>query len=123
ARIKLMAGDVNKVQQPVRRDMMMKAAMAAESASVVTEKAFDEYHLYTLAHATTLHDKETKQVEFVRGTAVKSQRIYVYEVFDTGSYGWYGSSMNQDPNYGTQSNPKVWVMQEFKNSKENNLGM
>lgn len=123
ARIKLMAGDVNKVQQaPVARAMLMKAAMAADSASVVTEKSFDEYHLYTLAHLTTLHDQETKQVEFVRGAAVKSQRIYVYEGFDTSRYGWYGG-LNQDPSYGSQSNSKIWVMQEFKNSKENNLGI
>src|SRR5205823_7075462 len=32
-------------------------------------------------------------------------------------------SLRNDQNYGTQSNPKVWVMQEFKNSKANNLGM
>ena len=31
--------------------------------------------------------------------------------------------MRQDRNYGTQSNPKVWVMREFKNSKENHLGI
>src|SRR5204862_6158378 len=51
AKIKLMAGDVNKVQ-PQRRAYgmarMKTMAMADESAAAVTEKAFDEYHLYTL---------------------------------------------------------------------------
>lgn len=125
ARIKLLAGDVNKVQnQPMSGAMMMKMARSADAAMAppVSEKAFDEYHLYTLQRATTLHDQETKQVEFVRGGSVKSQRIYVYEGFDTSRYGWYGS-LNQDPNYGSQSNSKVWVMQEFKNSKDNNLGI
>jgi hypothetical protein len=28
-----------------------------------------------------------------------------------------------DPNYGTQSNPKVWVMREFDNSAANHLGI
>src|SRR6267142_1627207 len=34
-----------------------------------------------------------------------------------------GTDFRNAQGYGTQSNPKVWVMQEFKNSKENNLGM
>src|SRR6266404_5747021 len=126
ARIKLLAGDVNKIQNNrYEKDRMfaMKAAMAdAAAPPPVSEKAFDEYHLYTLSHSTTLHDQETKQVEFVRSAGVKSQRIYVYEGFDTSRYGWYGS-LNQDPNYGTQSNSKIWVMQEFKNSKDNSLGI
>jgi hypothetical protein len=126
ARIKLLAGDVNRVQNmQVSRNMAMKAGMADEAAAPppVTEKSFDEYHLYTLQNATTLRDQETKQVEFVRAASVKSQRIYVYEGFDTSRWGWYGGGLNQDPSYGTQSNAKVWVMQEFKNSKDNNLGI
>jgi hypothetical protein len=31
--------------------------------------------------------------------------------------------MSWEADYGTQSNPKVWVMREFKNSKENHLGV
>ncbi len=126
ARIKLLAGDVNKIQQPQSRmEVYAKLRASADEAAapVITEKSFDEYHLYTLPRATTLHDQETKQVEFVRGNEVKSQRIYVYEGFDTSRYGWWGGGLNQDPSYGTQSNSKIWVMQEFKNAKENGLGM
>src|SRR6202142_2834907 len=69
AKIKLMAGDVNKIQ-PVTSPMvwggMRKMAMMDESAPAVSEKAFDEFHLYSLARPTTLLDRETKQVEFVR---------------------------------------------------------
>ena len=70
AKIKLMAGDVNKIQpvQPMaaagRRAMPMAMSHGAE-APAVSEKAFDEFHLYTIARPTTLHDHETKQVEFV----------------------------------------------------------
>jgi hypothetical protein len=32
-------------------------------------------------------------------------------------------SIRQQESYGILSNPKVWVMQEFKNSSENHLGM
>lgn len=128
AQIKLMAGDVNKLQPAMdSRAFMAKAAnleMADAAAPVVTEKAFDEFHLYTLEHATTLFDHETKQVEFVSAPAMKSQRIYVYNGANIPEYAFYGGDYAiQDQSYGTQSNPKVWVMQEFKNSKANGLGI
>ncbi|MGH9557538.1 MAG: DUF4139 domain-containing protein [Terriglobales bacterium] len=128
ARIKLMAGDVSKLQPGAsggiyrERDARSIEAMAVP----VTEKAFDEYHLYTLQRPTTLHDRETKQVEFVRATSVKSARLYVYDGawIDPNRYrGWGYENIRQDREYGTQSNPKVWVMQEFKNSEENKLGL
>ena len=126
ARIRLMAGDVNKIQAGLdkRRDFVMKAAMVANEAAqapVVTEKTFDEFHLYTLEHSTTLHEEETKQVEFVHAMGVKSQRIYVYDGME--GYYYYGNFVGDQPSYGTQMNKKVWVMQEFKNSKENGLGI
>ena len=31
--------------------------------------------------------------------------------------------IRQDQSYGTQSNPKVWVMEEFKNAEANHLGI
>jgi hypothetical protein len=97
----------------------MMSAMAAEDA--VTEKAFDEFHLYTLLRAVTLRDRETKQVEFMRATGVRAPVIYVYD--GAAMYGRWGGGMNRDPGYGTQSNKKVWVMREFKNSEENKLGL
>ena len=125
ARIKLLAGDVNKVQPPAalpRMEVMaMKAAVADEAAPVVREKSFDEFHLYTLQRATTLRDEQTKQVEFVRAEGIRAQRLYIYDGAQMGAY--YYSGLIQDPSYGTQSNPKVWVMQEFKNSEGNHLGI
>ncbi|HTC92830.1 MAG TPA: DUF4139 domain-containing protein [Terriglobales bacterium] len=126
ARIKLMAGDVNKIQPSEGRyDLDYRAREAAKSASVaaVVEKAFDEFHLYTLERPTTLRDRETKQVQFVAASGVKSQRLYVYNGAAIPDYGYGAEQIRNDASYGTQSNPKVWVMQEFKNSKENNLGM
>jgi hypothetical protein len=90
----------------------------------VTEKSFDEFHLYSLARATTLHDQETKQVEFVRAMAIHAQRIYVYDGAQVEQYGYYNpEQIRQDPSYGTVSNPKVWVMEEFKNADTNHLGI
>lgn len=130
ARIKLMAGDVNKIQPAEMYDRMAGFAMAKSANEAarpsVTEKTFDEYHLYTLERPSTLHDRETKQVEFVRASGINSQRIYVYDGvrIDRNRYGYYNpDQIRNDQGYGTESNPKVWVMQEFKNAKANNLGM
>ncbi len=125
ARVKLMAGDVNKIQPQAPMPVAYAAksmAMRSEMAPAVTEKAFDEFHLYTLANKTTLRDRETKQVEFVRATAVKMERVYVYDGAQLG--GWRtGMAFGENPGYGVESNKKVYVYREFKNSQENNLGI
>jgi len=128
AHIKLMAGDVNKLQPGVgmgsagRLDFAMKAEAAAPA---VTERNFDEYHLYTLERATTLYDRETKQVEFVRASGVPSQRLYVYDglKLDQNYSGYQMEQIRDMENFGIQSNSKIWSMVEFKNSKENHLGL
>jgi hypothetical protein len=128
AQIKLMAGDVNKLVaggMPMAKAAAFATRAADEAlAPVVQEKSFDEFHLYTLQRSTTLHDQETKQVEFVRATGLHSQRLYVYDGAQLAQYTYYNpDQIRQDANYGTQSNPKVWVMQEFKNSEANHLGI
>lgn len=104
--VKLMAGDVQKVQPPQRpapMDRMVKMEMLAMASGAVTEKAFDEFHLYSLPRAVTLRDRETKQVEFMRATGVKAPIVYVYD--------------------GMRQPTKVAVTREFKNSEENKLGL
>src|SRR5229473_638888 len=130
ARLKLMAGDVNKVPPPGSVLMGSAGAISFGMAGrqivpPVTEKTFDEYHLYTLEHPTTLHDRETKQVEMVRAAGIQSKAVYVYDGFrvDQNYQNWPMESIRQQEGYGILSNPKVWVMQEFKNSSENHLGM
>jgi hypothetical protein len=127
ALIKLMAGDVSKLQpQQVMAYATAGRAMADEMRPAVREKAFDEFHLYTLERPTTLHDRETKQVEFVHAAGVKAQRLYIYDGawIDPNQYGgWSMENIRNNRDYGTKSNPKVWVMREFQNSEANNLGM
>lgn len=129
-KVQLIAGDVAKIQndQARVRTMMESSTALLDTArfASVTEKSFDEYHLYTLPLATTLHNRETKQVEFTRAASVPSQRIYVYDgvKIDSNRYRGYNmESLRGDQSYGTQSNPKVWVMREFKNSEANHLGI
>jgi len=130
ARIKLMAGDVSKIQpEDAYRDRYggfgayeMSGAMMPPT---VSEKTFDEYHLYTLNNPTTLRDRQTKQVEFVRAEGIKSETLYVYDgvKIDRRYRGYNPESIRNNREYGTECNPKVWVMREFENSEENNLGI
>lgn len=105
AALKLMAGDVQKVQPAPRmyKDAMVRAEAFSMAAAPVTEKAFDEFHLYSLPRPVTLRDRETKQVELMRATKVKAPIVYVYD--------------------GQQNTTKVAVTREFKNSDENGLGL
>jgi hypothetical protein len=130
ARIKLMAGDVNKIQPGAMRGRAVNQMVAVSAADVfnppVTEKAFDEYHLYTLERSTTLRDRETKQVEFIHAAGVAARQVYIYDgaKIDANRYnGWNWENIRNDHSYGTEANTKIWVMREFANSQANHLGM
>jgi hypothetical protein len=122
AKIKLMAGDVNKIQP---RGAVMAKAMAFDGramAPAVTEKAFDEYHLYTLERRSTLRDQQTEQVEFARGAGIFAPSVYVY---DGAQFNYFrgGGSVVNDTEFGVQSDTKVRVMREFVNAATNHLGL
>jgi hypothetical protein len=129
AKIKLMAGDVSKIQPGSRMDSLgggEQLAMAAVTVPTVTEKAFEDYHLYTLARPATLHDRESKQVEFIRASNVQSQKVYVYDglKIDWNRYRGYGmENLRNNQEVGAEMDTKVAVMREFKNSEANHLGM
>jgi hypothetical protein len=123
AKIKLMAGDVNKIQPQnygmLRERIMTMDASTGAAEPAVTEKAFDEFHLYSIARPTTLHDHETKQVEFVHAEKMFAPTIYVYD--GAAGYQFYG--LNYDQGYGQSDNKKISVMREFMNAETNHLGI
>lgn len=124
AKLKLVAGDVHRPQPQGRSYDAPRAqrAMVAEmSAKGFEEKAFFEYHLYTLGRPTTLPDNSTKQIElFPAARAVPCEKTMVY--YGAAGARPYGSPAT-DRNYGVQSNKKVDVYLGFKNAKERNMGM
>jgi hypothetical protein len=123
AQIKLMAGEVNKIQPQQQMYTATASQVVVESAGPrVTERSFDDYHLYTLPNPTTLRDRETKQVEFLRASGVNAKRIYVYDGAAL-DYPYAGTDVRYQQQYGTRSNPSIWVMLEFPNSAANHLGM
>ncbi len=126
AKLKLIAGDVQRAQPAPSQRMLMKGRVAemamADAAPAFEEKAFFEYHLYTLGFPTTLPDNSTKQIELfpaARGVPCEKTLLYVGQA---APYYNYGSPMF-DRNFGVESNKKVDVFISFKNTKENKMGM
>ncbi len=104
ARIKLMAGDVHRVGfanpgAPFESD----TKAAAEADGGFREKAFAEYHLYTLGRPATVKESETKQIELTGAVDVPSRKIYRYDAA-------------MDPK-------KVRVLLGLQNRQQDHLGM
>lgn len=122
AKLKLIAGDVNRAQQPgVAMDSMrMERTMGAAAPKGFEEKAFFEYHLYTLGRPTTIPENSTKQLElFETARDVPADKVLVYYGMPQGYYG----GVRTDRNFGSQSNKKVDVYLRFKNEKRVGLGI
>jgi hypothetical protein len=107
AAIKLMAGDVRRVQPPrVYRERQVKYAMGAmmPDEAPFAEKAFMDYHIYTLNRKSTINNNQVKQIELITPASdIKIQKNYLYQ--------W-------------QRKPKkVQIKIEFENEKKNNLGI
>lgn len=105
AKVKLIAGEVHRVREermPPRLAKGMVYDMAA-GAPQFEEKAFFEYHLYTLLRPATIKDNEIKQVSLFPSTDVEVKKIFTYD--------------------GARYDKKVRVELEFENSESAGLGM
>ena len=129
ARIKLMAGDVAKLQPQQggygrNGPMMMAKAMDSLQEAGVTQKAFDDFHLYDLNRTVTLRDGETKQLQFIDASGVALRRSYIYDGLGAQLQPIYAGNVNQNQGYGLDNgNRKVLIVEEIKNSEANHLGM
>jgi hypothetical protein len=116
ARLKLVAGEVHRIEEVPTRDKMFmeKLAVVAPKAPQFEEKAFFEYHIYDLQRRTTIKDRQTKQVSLLEATNAKvAKELLVY-----GIRSYFSREYREE-------NPKqpVNVYIRLKNSKENGLGM
>jgi hypothetical protein len=115
AALKLVAGDVNRVQN--NDDMRMaKSArmMVGNAAPAFREEGLLEYHMYTLERATDVLDKEQKQVALLEAAGVGVEKKLVF----TGQEYWYQGRYGE-----LVKNQKVSVYLDFQNSAQNHLGM
>ncbi len=116
AKLKLVAGEVNRVQnnQNYARQKVAYANLAMESdgGRGFQEESFFEYHLYDLQHPTTIKDLQTKQIRLLEANDASVTKIF--KVQGQNSW-WYGP-------YNETGKVPVNVMLKFKNSKDNQMG-
>ena len=108
AKLKLVAGDVNRVQDTQRmykgRNQIEMMAKEFDGAQF-EEKDFFEYHIYNLQRPTTLAQNETKQISLFEAQDVTANKKYFYRSFGYNAQG------------------KVNVIIEFSNKEDQNLGV
>ena len=124
AKLKLIAGDVHRAPPPPSPMLMERMAKSAvmDAAAGFQEKAFFEFHLYTLGRPTTLPNNSTKQIElFESAKRVPARKVLVY--YGLNSIGWFFPEPAVDRNLGGQSNNKVDVYLEFANDEKVGLGI
>ncbi|MCZ7392841.1 MAG: DUF4139 domain-containing protein [Candidatus Methanoperedens sp.] len=109
AKLKLVAGDINRVEVPQYYYDKGVAAATAIPAPMMgappgfTQEGLFEYHLYTLQRPTTLNNNEIKQISLLSADNVPAKKEYSYD--------------------GARDGEKVRVVLNITNSEENGLGM
>ncbi|MEO5357167.1 MAG: DUF4139 domain-containing protein [Nitrospirae bacterium YQR-1] len=117
AKLKLVAGDVNRVTDTARRDALAyKAAAAhAESATVsFKEEGLFEYHIYTLNTPSTIKNNQIKQIRLLKEDNLSVHKDFVFRGQPHYFRNLYKDALPKD---------KIGVYIEIDNRKENNLGI
>ena len=123
ARLKLIAGDVQRIQAPAAPMQLMERARGAKQGAAFEEKAFFEYHLYTLPRRTDIPQNATQQIAlFPSIGAADVEKVLVYFGLPEAA-GWRFATPPTDRNLGSQSNPKIDVYVKLDNSEGNQMGM
>ena len=105
AAIKLIAGDVRRVTEPrpIMREKMVALRTGVAEAGF-EEKAFAEYHLYTLGRKSTINNNQVKQIEFIiPAPGVPTKKLYIFD--------------------RSKVRDKIQIKLEFENTKKNHLGI
>jgi len=113
ATLKLVAGDINRVEKPRGREPYATKMALSEAAPRFREQEFFEYHLYDLQRTTTIKDNQTKQIQLMDAGDIAMQKRY----FVRGEHHYY---LNR---YGNDDKQPVHVKLEIENRDKNNLGM
>ena len=117
ARLKLVAGDVNRVREDARaaQPIAARSMVMQESAPQFQESALFEYHLYTLQRPTDVKNNQSKQVGLLSAQNVPVEKEYVYR----GQSHYY---RGRYPGF-LEKNTKIPVFLIFRNDKKSHLGM
>jgi hypothetical protein len=116
ANLQLVAGDLNRVRNELNKMVAMEAPMAQrDAASRMSQEAFSDYHLYTLARKTSINNAETKQVSMLGASGFPVQKRYIV----SGQNFYYRNA--QHP--GSPIKDVVQVFYQFKNEEATGLGL
>lgn len=113
ANLKLIAGDVKTIEKRETRAYLEEVAMLKSQAPSFEEKAFFEYHLYTMKRKTTINNNQQKQIELLEGKNIPIEREYLLR-----GEKWYYTQR-----YSDGQTQKIEVLLKFKNEEKNNLGI
>jgi hypothetical protein len=124
AELKLVAGDVQKVEQQPRYTgrALRKEAMAMADAAGFSEKAFADFHLYTLPRRTDVAQNSTQQIALfptVGGFKLKRELVFNF----TADIGGMGQPMTDPDFFGNTQKGKPSIFVAFENKENNSLGM
>lgn len=127
AGLKLVAGDVNVVQEEFAGRVRAQKTMLAEADAAppqFQQTELFEYKLYTLQRKTDIRDNETKQVELIAAKNVPSRKMFIYDGLGDQWRYWYNNySYRSQGSFGQSSNPKVGVYMTIKNEEKGGLGI
>ena len=116
ATLKLVAGDVNRIQgdQELRARVLAREGAAPKAAAPqFKEEEFFEYHIYTLQRPSTLKNNQTKQISLVSAEQVPVKKELVF----------FGARQYFQSRYAEAvPKQKINVIVELQNKKESNLG-
>ncbi len=116
AKLKLVAGDVQKVSEYSGYDYAPKSMPvgASSGGKPFKEEGFFEYHLYTLQQPTTVLQNEQKQVTLLEAQGVGLRKKMIF----------FGASYYYRGSYGqVVANQKVGVYLDIDNKEQNHLGI
>jgi hypothetical protein len=115
ARLQLVAGDLNRVQNPPMNGRATEAFKAQAAAPQFQQENFSEYHLYSLGRRTSVEDKESKQISLLQGSGIPVSKVFVVN----GQNYYYRNAQNP----GAPLKDPVMVFYKFKNEEKSSLGM
>lgn len=88
--LKLIAGEINKIRNQYNRykmsedTMAMQSTGAGRSAPSFEEKAFHDFHLYTLDQKVSFANNQTKQIQLFPTKKISAEGILEYNSFGDG---------------------------------------
>lgn len=118
AKLQLVAGNVNQVQQYMGLSRSEAPEMVASGMAppVMTEQAAFEYHLYNLERPTTIKENQTKQVAMLAAENVPVEKQYLF-TNPTNIWSSYSYNFGEAPRKNAQVNLK------FQNDEKSHMGM